>query len=190
LDSGRLTFAYVGGKVDVKGMPQVKAAFESLQRPDWRLVLVDNTLNLGFSSIDAAAWNTSGVVEIVPAYGQDTMDGFFAGIDVLVFPSQWKESFGLTVREALLRGVWVITTQGGGAAEAVQDGVNGTLIPLDGGWESLAQAVCALLDDPGRLANTAAAPGSIIDFARQAAQLRLLLGQAVSQGKRTEGLLF
>jgi glycosyltransferase involved in cell wall biosynthesis len=177
LTQGRLTFAYVGGKVDVKGLPQVKAAFEALRRPDWRLVLVDNTLNLGFSSIDAAAWKTQGAVEIVPAYGQETMDAFFAGIDVLVFPSQWKESFGLTVREALLRGVWVITTAGGGAAEAVQDGVNGTIIPLDGKSESLLEALTALLDDPSRLAGMVP-PATIIDFAGQAEQLRALLAMA------------
>jgi len=177
LTPGRMTFAYVGGNVDVKGFTLVRRVFESLTRSDWRLVMVDNTINLGFSSIDASHWRVRGEIETVPAYTQATMDKFFAGIDVLVFPSQWKESFGLTVREALLRGVWVIATDGGGPAEAVADGVNGTLIPLDGKPDGLQAAVEALLDDPGRLAR-APPPAGIIDFAAQAEQLHKILIRA------------
>jgi glycosyltransferase involved in cell wall biosynthesis len=181
LTPGRLTFAYVGGNVDVKGYWLVKRVFQSLTRADWRLVMVDNTKNLGFSSIDVTEWKTRGAIETVPAYTQETMDAFFAGIDVLLFPSQWKESFGLTVREALLRGVWVIATSGGGPAEAISDGVNGTVIPLDGRPDRLRGAVEALLDDPGRLAR-AAPPAGIIDFATQAGQLYKLLVQTAAKG--------
>ena len=70
---------------------------------------------------------------------------------MLLFPSQWKESFGLTVREALLRDVWVIATDGGGTVEDIVDGVNGTVIPLDADPKPLAAAVTALLDRPDRL---------------------------------------
>ncbi len=177
LQPGRLAFAYVGGAVDVKGYPLVRAAFENLARTNWRLAIVDNTLNLGFSSIDVQSWKTSGAIDTVPAYTQDTMDDFFAGIDVLLFPSQWKESFGLTVREALLRGVWVIATAGGGAAEAIIDGVNGTLIPLDDRHEHLLGAIETLLDDPGKTAGAAQDPGPIIDFAAQAETLHGILAE-------------
>ena len=181
-EAGRLTFAYVGGAVDVKGYPLVRSAFESLTRADWRLVVVDNTLNLGFSSIDLKAWKTAGTVDAVAAYTQDTMDEFFAGIDVLLFPSQWKESFGLTVREALLRGVWVIATAGGGPAEAIVPGMNGTLIPLDGRTAPLLAAIETLLDNPAQLAGAAshaiANPSAIIDFAAQAETLHAILQQA------------
>ncbi len=183
----RLRFAYVGGNVEVKGFSVVKRAFEALDRADWELVLVDNTLNLGFSSVDASAWRVQGGLRVVPAYSQAEMDAFFAGIDVLVFPSQWRESFGLTVREALARDVWVISTDGGGPAEAIVDGVNGTLVPLDGRHEPLRDAVVALLERPGRLAgyrNPAAA--AIMDYAAQAAALHATLASVV----RKEGLLF
>jgi glycosyltransferase involved in cell wall biosynthesis len=142
----RPRFGYVGGDVAVKGFPLVRRAFEALTRDDWDLVLVDNTLNLGFASVDADKWHVRGRIEVVPAYAQNSMDAFFAGIDVLLFPSQWKESFGLTVREALVRDVWVVTTDGGGAAEAVTDGVNGSIIPLDGRHEGLRAAIDRLLD--------------------------------------------
>jgi glycosyltransferase involved in cell wall biosynthesis len=149
----RIRFAYVGGNVDVKGFSVVRGAFEALDRVDWELILVDNTLNLGFSSVDVTGWRMAGNVRVVPAYTQDTMDEFFGGVDVLLFPSQWKESFGLTVREALARDVWVIATEGGGPDDAIAEGVNGNFIPLDGRHEPLTQAVNALLDRPGRLAD-------------------------------------
>ncbi len=185
--TAKLRFAYVGGNVEVKGFSIVKRAFEALDRDDWELVLVDNTLNLGYSSVDASEWQVQGDLRVVPAYTQDGIDAFFAGIDVLVFPSQWKESFGLTVREALARDVWVISTAGGGPAEAIVDGVNGTLIPLDGRHEKLSAAVAAVLDLPERLAgyrNPLA--GGIMDYAAQADALHEILTNVV----RKKAVLF
>jgi glycosyltransferase involved in cell wall biosynthesis len=187
--SDKVRFAFVGGSVNVKGYYVAMRAFQALDRADWRLVLVDNTLNLGFSSVDVADWAVQGEVSVVAAYKQEEIDDFFAGIDVLVFPSQWKESFGLTVREALARDVWVIATEGGGPAEAIVDGVNGTLIPLDGRTEPLRDAILAILDRPGRLAgyrNPHA--GAIMDYAAQAAALHATLTRvAGAAGAATHG---
>ena len=70
--SGRvLRFGYVGGAEMVKGFPQLRAAFEGLARSNWELVLIDNTLNLGFASIDVGDWRHSGKVVTEPAYGQE-----------------------------------------------------------------------------------------------------------------------
>ena len=148
---GVLRFGYVGGNNVVKGIELVRHAFERLDRADYALLLVDSTLNLGFRTMHVDGWKVSGRLSVVPAYRQETMDDFFEAIDVLLFPSQWKESFGLTVREALLRDVWVIATDGGGTVEDIVDGVNGTIIPLDANPDRLYQAVVALLDRPDRL---------------------------------------
>ncbi len=178
----RLRFAYVGGPWPIKGFPLVRAAFESLERGDWELLLVDSTLKLGFPSLDIRGWRVRGEVTIVPPYAQDDLDTFFDGIDVLLFPSQWRESFGLTVREALARDVWVITTEGGGPAEAVTDGVNGTLIPLDGRSDALSAALRAILADAPRFLNFVnPRKGEIIDYAEQAVALRRLLADAARQ---------
>ncbi|GBQ30535.1 glycosyltransferase [Gluconacetobacter azotocaptans] len=139
-------FGYVGGTEAVKGFPLIRAAFEGLDRPDWILRLVDNKLNLGLRSIDVAEWRVRGQLDIVAAYDGETMDAFFDSIDVLLFPSRWPESYGLTVREALARDVWVVASSPGGQAEDIVDGVNGTLIGLDATPADLATAVSALLD--------------------------------------------
>ena len=112
---------------------------------------MDNTLKRGFSSVEAMEWTVAGAVEVVPAYAQDELDDFFDGIDVLLFPSQWKESFGLIVGEALARDVWVIATDGIGAAEFIVEGENGNLIPLTSDPAPLQRAVEALLAHPERL---------------------------------------
>ncbi len=105
-------------------------AFRSLKRNDYELVIVDAAQNAGHSWRHMIDWSVPGRLRFHPAYNKDTMDEFFAQIDVLLFPSQWKESFGLTVREALRRDVWVIATDAGGVAEDCRPGVNSTIIPM------------------------------------------------------------
>ena len=169
-------FGFVGGNEAVKGFHLVREAFEALARADWELVLVDNTRNLGFSSIDTADWKVSGRVSVVEAYAQDGLDAFFDGIDVLLFPSQWKESYGLTVREALARDVWVIATSPGGQAEDIADGVNGRLIPLDGRADGLRAAIEEILLAPAVLDAYANPHRAVLaDYDSQARALRTVL---------------
>lgn len=148
--SGPVRFGFVGGRGPIKGHRQLVKALNSLPRDDYVLKVVDAELKLGHRGIDPVDWQVPGQLEVVPGYDQHTMDDFFGSIDVLLFPSQWKESYGLTVREAVLRGVWPIVTDGGGTVENLTDGVNGTVIPLDGGHEALARAVADVLAAPER----------------------------------------
>ena len=171
-------FGFVGGAEPIKGYHLVRRAFERLDRSDWELVLVDNTLNLGFHSIDVSNWRVDGIVTVIPAYTQDGLDAFFDRIDVLLFPSQWKESFGLSVREALARDVWVIATDGGGQSEEIVDGVNGRLIPLDGRVDGLLEATREILLAPHRLDDRNPHAQSIATYDGQAAELLAVLREA------------
>ncbi len=177
-------FGFVGGNESIKGFHLLRGAFEDLglgeqASDDWELVLVDNTLNLGFSSIDVSGWKLSERVAVVPAYAQDGLDGFFDRIDVLLFPSQWKESFGLTVREALARDVWVIATAPGGQSEEIVDGVNGRLIPLDGRASGLVAAIKEIVSNPAMLDGYVNPHRhALADYAAQAAELHAVLDRA------------
>ncbi len=171
-------FGFVGGAEPIKGYHLICRAFERLDRSDWELVLVDNTLNLGFHSIDVSNWRVDGTVTVIPAYTQDGLDAFFDRIDVLLFPSQWKESFGLSVREALARDVWVIATDGGGQSEEIVDGVNGRLIPLDGRVDGLLEAIGEILLAPHRLDGSNPHAQSIATYDGQAAELLAVLREA------------
>lgn len=130
----KVRFGFVGGPGPLKGSELIRQSFESLTddaNNKYELHLVDSARNINRSwSRDYETWNVNGVCRIVDGYTQDSIDEFFSNIDVLLFPSLCKESFGLTVREALVRNVWVIATDGGGTAEQIVEGVNGNIIPI------------------------------------------------------------
>lgn len=177
-----LRFGYVGGKVQIKGWHLIHQALHGLDHTNYTLFVVDNELNLGRRSFLPTDWDVPGTVNIVPAYTQDTIDAFYQQIDVLLFPSQGKESFGLSVREALIRDVWVITTESGGVCEDVIDGVNGTIIPLTDQGTALQRAIAAFLDAPQRLKNYQNPyKDQIRSFGDQAAELIDLLQPLIHQ---------
>ncbi len=141
-----IRFGYVGGKTKIKGVHLILEAFRKHRFPNTELVVVDNMLNVGARSFFDSDFDGVERFRIEPAYSQDTIDHFFSEIDVLLFPTQWKESFGLTVREAVLRDVWVIATDAGGVSEDIIDGENGTIIPFDSGVEELSRAIAEVCE--------------------------------------------
>lgn len=141
-----IRFGYVGGKTKIKGVHLILDAFRKHRFPNTELVVVDNMLNVGARSFFDSDFDGVERFRIEPAYSQDTIDHFFSEIDVLLFPTQWKESFGLTVREAVLRDVWVIATDAGGVSEDIIDGENGTVIPFDSGVEELSRAIAEVCE--------------------------------------------
>jgi glycosyltransferase involved in cell wall biosynthesis len=139
-------FGFLGGLGPVKGATQIESVFKTLPRSDYELVCVDNLTNLGQTSVGFNSWRCTGTLRVRAGFTQRTIDDFYDEIDVLLSPSQWKESFGLAVREALIRHKWVIVTAAGGIAEDVIAGVNGTIIPLTPEPEFLRDAVLACFD--------------------------------------------
>ncbi|OED50701.1 hypothetical protein AB838_01130 [Rhodobacteraceae bacterium (ex Bugula neritina AB1)] len=139
----RLSFGFVGGPSQIKGWPVIRRAFASLTREDFRGLAVEG-------SLDGSWWaghdlsDLPGDWQIHPRFSQNEMDDFYAQIDVLLFMSQWKETFGLAIREALARGIRVIQTDSGGTTE------HGTvpaedLIPIGAGPDVLRRQLEATL---------------------------------------------
>lgn len=147
----KLRLGFVGGEGPAKGSELIKEALRQLPHTNYELHVVDAALNLGRRHIFEETWEIPGTLKIVPAYTQSTIDNFFASVDVLLFPTQCKESFGLTVREAMLRDTWVIATDAGGAVEDIIDGANGDIVPLINGLEPFRDALRRLLDNPEQL---------------------------------------
>jgi glycosyltransferase involved in cell wall biosynthesis len=167
-----LRFAYVGGNNAVKGFDILCRAFKLLARSDYELVVVDSTESLGFSSWINWRPEFKGRVSIVPAFDQDGLDEFFSRVDVLLFPTLCKESFGLIVREALIRDVWVVTTAAGGVVEDIEDGVNGTILPIDLTPDLLRAELERLLENAEDIkANVNACKNSIRTVRAQAEEL-------------------
>ena len=135
----RLVFGFVGGPSRIKGWPLLHRAFAGLGRDDFKGWLVEGSRDGSWwRSVDFSAMKGSWSVH--PRFEQASIDDFYAKIDVLLFMSQWKETFGLTIREALSRGIQVIQTDSGGTTEhGAKDGV--TLLPMDGRVEPLRRAI-------------------------------------------------
>lgn len=157
-----LTFGFVGGPSHIKGWPLIRSAFQRIQRDDFRVLLVDG-------SPDGSWWHPSEIEDlpgdwlIHPRFEQRDMDSFYAKIDVLLFMSQWKETFGLAIREALARGISVIQTDSGGTVEHAAASTGG-LIPIGAPASDLQdQIVSALTQHP---AHTDAVP--VASYADQA----------------------
>jgi len=101
------------------------------------------------------------------------MDDFYDGVDALLMPSLWKESFGLVVREALARGIWVITTEAGGASEDIVEGVNGCVVGIadSAGFRRALEAAMARPDHLPSARHAAQTP-RIRGYAEQASELK------------------
>jgi glycosyltransferase involved in cell wall biosynthesis len=101
--------------------------------------------------------------------------------DVFVMPGRIEEAFGLVYLEAMAAGAVVVGTATGGAAELVQDGVNGLVVPV-GDAESLANAVVRVRDDAalrGRLADGGRATAVGYDLERMTDALEALAMRCV-----------
>ncbi len=175
-ERNKTVFGFVGGPGSIKGSDKIIEAFGKIVRTDYTLKIVDAAAKIGASWQNRHYWNIPGQLEFVPGYLQEEMDEFFAGIDVLLFPSQWKESFGLTVREALARDVWVVATNAGAIAEDLQDGINATVIPFGSGVNELRHAIEPLLESNQWKTYTNPLADKIRGFDAQAKELSEYLG--------------
>lgn len=83
-------------------------------------------------------------------YSLEEMPERMASVDVLAAPALWHEAFGLTVREALAAARPVLVSRVGGLQDAVEDGVQGRVLPPGdvGAW---ADAIRELAEDRNRL---------------------------------------
>jgi UDP-glucose:(heptosyl)LPS alpha-1,3-glucosyltransferase len=76
---------------------------------------------------------------------QKEVELYYAASDIFVFPTMY-EPFGNVHLEALASGLPVITTSNSGAAEIIQDGVQGFVVPVPEDVTGIAQGIAKLFD--------------------------------------------
>lgn len=139
----------IGRLVADKGQDDfLKAAAIILgRRPEARFVLVGT----GPREADLKALAASlGIAHAVRFLGfRDDVPEITAALTVSVLPSVDCDASSAVLKEALACGVPAVATSIGGAAEILQDGRTGLIVPPRDP-ERLARSILALLDDPAR----------------------------------------
>jgi len=160
----RIAFGYLGGPAYIKGWPDIRRAFSDIEREDFKVHLVDGSLDKGWWGTFEAS-SLPGEWAIHPRFSQAEMDQFYAKIDVLLFMSQWKETFGLAIREAIIRGIEVIQTDSGGTVEH-PGVVREKMLPIGSGHKPLRREIEAVLEK-GRSEKVPIGVSSFDDQAKQ-----------------------
>ncbi|MDP1819356.1 MAG: glycosyltransferase [Acidimicrobiales bacterium] len=142
-------FRYAGGHNRMKGSAVLLDAATLLaeRRPSgWRLLVHAD------ASLLRNEWSGTppAPVEVVPPFDPAQLDAVLADTDVLIVPSVMRESHSLLTREALLRGVPVISSDSLGPEDVVEPGRNGLVVPT-GDARSLAAAIEVAAADPDQV---------------------------------------
>lgn len=88
-------------------------------------------------------------VHLLGHLGEQQLGNAVADARLVVVPSLWPETFGLTTLEAFAKGRPVIASSVGGIPEVISDGIDGLLVAA-GDVVDLAAAIEALWADPSR----------------------------------------
>lgn len=182
---GPLRLGYFGTLMPSKGLDVLIAAVQKLPQGLVELHIHGNSvpyhgdesyLTKCFMQLQPG----SGVTYHGP-YSLEEMPGRMATIDVLAAPALWHEAFGLTVREALAAARPVLVSRVGGLQDAVEDGVQGRVLP-PGDVDAWAGAIRELAEDRDLLGRyIAQTRGRARGFAAMATDLARIYAEA-SQG--------
>lgn len=108
--SEELHVGFVGSVAPYKGFRQLCLAMKSMEVP-WRLDVWGNRIKM---KIDDGRIHNRGI------FADGSENEVYGGMDVLVVPSLWEETFALVVLEALSHGTPVLVSDTVGAQEVVR----------------------------------------------------------------------
>jgi glycosyltransferase involved in cell wall biosynthesis len=141
------TIGFIGNVIRSKGAHVLVDAFNRLDRPELRLELHGQCeADHGITDYAAQLTARPGLeLELCGPYEHDDLPRILAGLDVLVVPSIWWETFCLTAREGALAGLPVVASNIAGIRDAVDSGMVLGFEPGDA--EDLARVLAEVLDD-------------------------------------------
>lgn len=139
-----LRFGFIGRILPVKGVDLLIRAFRQV-RGKSKLSIFGNA---GSHELYLEEYRAKDArITFRGSFDNSNLAHILEAIDVLVVPSIWLENAPLVIQEAHLAGIPVITSNAGGMAELVRDGVDGFLFPL-GDETALRDLLQMLVDHP------------------------------------------
>jgi spore coat protein SA len=150
---------YAGRIIPVKGVLELVEAFALVYReiPESRLFLYGASDNFRRDGPltpyerqvrGRAARLPAGTVQFMGYVPNQEMGAHYVQADVAVFPSIWKESFGMVALEAMRCGTPVVASRRPGFEEVVIPGETGLLVDDPTDIPALAEAILRVLRDP------------------------------------------
>ena len=147
-----LRFGYIGSLLRHKGVELMIQAFQRLRAPNTELWLHGFALpNNPFTKRLHRLAGDDPQIHFAGPYTKSQLPGILNQLDVLLIPSLWHETFSFVTREAVLAGLPVIASRMGGIPEAIDDGVNGLLLP-PGDREAWTHTMRRVVEEPGLIA--------------------------------------
>lgn len=144
--SGRVRLGHIGGRATHKGATLIETTLRTNAFAHLELTLVDHSRTAGDTYTEI--WGATPVT-IIGFMPQDQIADLYAGLDVLLAPSIWPESFGLVTREAIACGLWVVASDRGAIGEDVVEGVNGFVVDV-GSRDGLTRVFSDMNEHPDR----------------------------------------
>ncbi len=149
--SPKIRFGYIGTLIPSKGIHVLLEAFHRIpdEQVELRIYGYYSSFHPGFEDYAESLKTLCPTPNVHwgGRYNNKDVAKLLSEIDVLVVPSIWYENSPLTIHEAFLAGVPVITSNVGGMAELVEDGVNGLHFQM-GNVEDLTRQLQRVIDDP------------------------------------------
>ncbi|QGM46407.1 glycosyltransferase family 4 protein [Methylocystis heyeri] len=146
---GATTLLAVGAIVPRKAFDVLVEALSGLVDLDWRLRIVGNDsrdpLTTGALKGLIAAKSLESRIEILGEVASEDLASIFDRADLFVSASYY-EGYGMSLTEAMTRGLAIVSSTGGAAAETVPDGAGLKVAP--GGVVDLQRALRNAIADP------------------------------------------
>ncbi len=177
-----LVFGYAGRFVSEKGLPVLLRACEVLKNAGvpFELRLIGDGPERNYLESLAQHLSIAGAVRFTGMLQGEAYEKELADVDVMVMPSVWEETAGLSAIEQMARGRAVVVSDLGGVAEIV--GEAGLKSP-PGDAAALARCLKRFVDEPGLL-------DTLGRLASKRAQEMFSLDRMVEEhGQLFEGLL-
>ena len=146
-ESERLRFTFIGSPVIQKGVHVLVEAFNAVNDPKADLnIYGDLSVQPEYSAVLVKMAKNPNI-HFRGRFENEKIGEILSNTDVLVVPSVWFENSPLTIHEAFIAGIPVITSNLGGMADLVKDGVSGLLFHV-GDAEDLRAKILSLIKDP------------------------------------------
>jgi glycosyltransferase involved in cell wall biosynthesis len=179
---GRVRFGYLGTWIPPKGLHVLIEAFNGIADERASLHIFGHAVPYEeHEDYEARLRDAvrSPRIHLEGRYDNRGVGRILAGLDVLVVPSIWYENAPLTIQEAFLAGVPVITSDLGGMRELVRDGENGLTFRARDAAD-LRRKIELLIDDASLRARLAPDPGGVKDLATSAREHEELFQRLVA----------